>query len=64
MKSTKKPLVNQETEKDTVEEAEKSSEKNIDEIFQLLKDQPNISAKEIALFIGISQRAVEKTYLN
>lgn len=56
----RKSSVNQVNENDTVEEIEKSSEKNIDKIFRLIKDQPDISAKEIALFIGISQRAVEK----
>ena len=57
-------MVFQVAEKDTVEEikksSEKSSEKNINKIFQLIKDQPEISARDIALLIGISQRAVEK----
>ena len=48
------------SEKGSEKSSEKSSEKNIDKILQLIKDQPDISARDIALLIGISQRAVEK----
>ena len=40
--------------------SEKSSEKSSEKILELLKVNPQLSAREIADLIGITQRAVEK----
>jgi len=43
-----------------VKSSEKGTEKSSEKILSLLKTEPGLSAREIALKIGISPRAVEK----